>query len=79
MNDELRERAKVWLSKQGKVRILDYTFTSHLMADFAAEAVRAERERFFFVINNYHAAECRLVRDGECHIWDALDELREAK
>lgn len=44
-NDELRERAKAWLSKQGKVRILDYTFTSHLMASFAAECVRAEKER----------------------------------
>ena len=76
MNDELRERAKVWLSKQGKVRILDYTFTSHLMADFAAEAVRAERERLGVIVG-------ALADEASDGVWDALrllgDELREAK
>lgn len=47
-----------------------------LINEFVALAVAAERTRIIDGLQPLHAADCRLVRDGECFICDYIDKLR---
>lgn len=73
MSDELREKAKVaftdWHYGKGEQSLPD------LLADFAAECVRAERERVIERLEQGWVDSMGLGIDRE-ELWVIIDELR---